>query len=197
MKTQAGMMRTLILGVVALLIVLVGAAFVTNAGEESMGERANALTLDALPSIEHLTEACDALRDLEAHADDYAGLPAETQATGRVVLDDDWRRIDRELSDYLALPAFGGERALYESTIPSALRILDEAVSRLTAAMESQGEELSRVSWQRLSNQEAAARRFSHELHDELGQELTAIKTNLTALEANGQVNPARLDDLK
>ncbi|MBZ5584747.1 MAG: sensor histidine kinase [Acidobacteriia bacterium] len=68
-------------------------------------------------------------------------------------------------------------------------------VSRLTAAMHSQGEELSRVSWQMLSNQEAAARRFSHELHDELGQELTAIKTNLTALEANGQVNPARLDD--
>jgi signal transduction histidine kinase len=40
-----------------------------------------------------------------------------------------------------------------------------------------------------LENQEATARRFSHELHDELGQSLSAIKTNLTALGngANGQ----------
>ncbi len=68
-------------------------------------------------------------------------------------------------------------------------------VSRLTAAMEMQSQELSRVSWQMLSTQEAAARRFSHELHDELGQELTAIKTNLTALESNGQASRSRLDD--
>ena len=53
------------------------------------------------------------------------------------VLEDDWRRIDRELSAYLALPAFGGERALYDSTIPSALRSLDEAVSRLAGAVEA------------------------------------------------------------
>ena len=33
-----------------------------------------------------------------------------------------------------------------------------------------------------LEDQEATARRFSHELHDELGQSLTAVKTNLTAM---------------
>jgi two-component system sensor histidine kinase UhpB len=33
-----------------------------------------------------------------------------------------------------------------------------------------------------LEDQEATARRFSHELHDELGQALTAVKTNLSAL---------------
>ncbi len=46
-----------------------------------------------------------------------------------------------------------------------------------------------------LEDQEATARRFSHELHDELGQQLTAMKTNLAALDAGGQVNRARLED--
>jgi len=48
--------------------------------------------------------------------------------------------------------------------------------------MEWQAGELSRVSWHMLENQETAARRFSHELHDELGQALTALKANLVSL---------------
>lgn len=57
---------------------------------------------------------------------------------------------------------------------------------RMTAAsfrkMESQASELSRVSWHMLEGQEAAARRFSHELHDELGQTLAALKANLLSM---------------
>jgi len=45
--------------------------------------------------------------------------------------------------------------------------------------IEWQSQELSRVSWHMLQGQEAAARRFSHELHDELGQALAALKANL------------------
>jgi signal transduction histidine kinase len=56
-------------------------------------------------------------------------------------------------------------------------------VSQLTRGMEWQAEELGRISWYMLQDQEATARRFSHELHDELGQALTAVKTNLTALD--------------
>jgi signal transduction histidine kinase len=48
--------------------------------------------------------------------------------------------------------------------------------------MEWQTSELSRVSWHMLENQETAARRFSHELHDELGQSLTAVKANIASL---------------
>jgi signal transduction histidine kinase len=68
-------------------------------------------------------------------------------------------------------------------------------VSRLIRRMDSQTAELGRVSWHMLEDQEATARRFSHELHDELGQSLTAIKTNLTALQSNGQSNGERLQD--
>jgi len=55
--------------------------------------------------------------------------------------------------------------------------------------------ELSRVSWHMLDNQESAARRFSHELHDELGQSLTAVKANLLAMQTSGAVDEKRIGD--
>jgi signal transduction histidine kinase len=57
--------------------------------------------------------------------------------------------------------------------------------SNLVRGMEWQTAELGRVSFHMLEDQEAAARRFSHELHDELGQSLTAVKANLAAIEGN------------
>jgi len=61
--------------------------------------------------------------------------------------------------------------------------------------MEWQTSELSRVSWHLLETQETTARRFSHELHDELGQSLTALKANLHALEIGGVLDPRRMAD--
>ena len=61
--------------------------------------------------------------------------------------------------------------------------------------MQWQANELSRVSWYLLEGQETTARRFSHELHDELGQSLTAVKANLQTIESGGRVDPARLED--
>ncbi|MCC7340635.1 MAG: hypothetical protein IT170_06080 [Bryobacterales bacterium] len=52
--------------------------------------------------------------------------------------------------------------------------------------LDRQANELNRVSWQMLQGQEEAARRFSHELHDELGQSLAAVKANLMALTPGG-----------
>jgi signal transduction histidine kinase len=54
--------------------------------------------------------------------------------------------------------------------------------------IEWQRDELNRVSWHMLQTQEETARRFSHELHDELGQSLAAVRSNLT--------NPADLDQV-
>jgi len=72
---------------------------------------------------------------------------------------------------------------------------------RITAVlfrkMESQASDLTRVTWHMLENQETVARRFSHELHDELGQSLTAIKANLLALGSDNHPDPARLEDCK
>ncbi len=65
----------------------------------------------------------------------------------------------------------------------------------LVRTLERQAGELSRVSWHMLENQETVARRFSHELHDELGQSLTAVKANLAALEAHPEGAASRLGD--
>jgi signal transduction histidine kinase len=46
-----------------------------------------------------------------------------------------------------------------------------------------QGRELNRVSWHLIQGQEDAARRFSHELHDELGQALTGLKAMIAAIQ--------------
>jgi two-component system NarL family sensor kinase len=61
--------------------------------------------------------------------------------------------------------------------------------------MEWQESELSRVSWHMLEDQESTARRFSHELHDELGQSLTALKANLSALRADSTPDESRWED--
>ncbi len=70
---------------------------------------------------------------------------------------------------------------------------------RLTVALVRQLEwqtgELSRVSWNLLEKQETTARRFSHELHDELGQSLTAVKANLVAMSTHPDNGRARIDD--
>jgi len=65
----------------------------------------------------------------------------------------------------------------------------------LLRKMEWQTSELSRVSWHMLENQETTARRFSHELHDELGQSLAAVKANLLALCSQDGVTGQRLED--
>ena len=70
--------------------------------------------------------------------------------------------------------------------------------ARLFRQMEAQTSELSRVSFRMLETQESTARRFSHELHDELGGSLTAIKSNLSAIAGGlGPESPhrARIDD--
>ena len=68
----------------------------------------------------------------------------------------------------------------------------------LFRTLELQASELSRVSWHLLENQETTARRFSHELHDELGQSLTAVKANLLSLESSdGRLNRDRLIDAR
>ena len=65
----------------------------------------------------------------------------------------------------------------------------------LIRGLEAQSAELGRVSWHLMEAQEATAQRFSHELQDELGGSLTALKANLAALGANQALSSARLED--
>ncbi len=66
---------------------------------------------------------------------------------------------------------------------------------RLYHQITEQAAELTDVSWQLLEKQESLARRLSHELHDELGQSLTALKTNFSRHSAAGCIDPAWMQD--
>lgn len=61
--------------------------------------------------------------------------------------------------------------------------------------IEWQAQQLNRVSWHLIEGQEDAARRFSHELHDELGQALAGLKANLVTVTAE-DLHRRRLDCL-
>ncbi len=63
----------------------------------------------------------------------------------------------------------------------------------LFSTLQQQASDLSRLQYQFLETQEETARRFSHELHDELGQAMTAIKANLSAM--RGSEDRARVED--
>ncbi|MEZ5364872.1 MAG: sensor histidine kinase [Bryobacterales bacterium] len=65
----------------------------------------------------------------------------------------------------------------------------------LVGRIERQARELDQVSMQLIEKQEVTARRFSHELHDELGQSLAAIKANLAALDRSSEDYAARRAD--
>lgn len=52
-------------------------------------------------------------------------------------------------------------------------------IQRAFARLEWQSAELSRVSWHLLEGHENMARRFSHEMHDELGQSLSGLRRML------------------
>lgn len=66
-------------------------------------------------------------------------------------------------------------------------------VRRSIRRIQWHSDELARVSWQMIQTQEDAARRFSHELHDELGQALAALRANL-ATESTTDLETLRAD---
>jgi signal transduction histidine kinase len=100
-------------------------------------------------------------------------------------------QIDERSSQLYRTSLVFGSASLLLALVFAAVTV--RLVAQLARGMEFQTAELARVSWHMLENQEATARRFSHELHDELGQSLTAVKANLTALESGADA--ARLED--
>lgn len=124
------------------------------------------------------------------------GRPSPTTLSRLIERHDKVVQIEQDLLDSSELGMAGSERNIEEESKQLSKRsrwllgtclalALVCAVLTVTFARRSirriewQSQEISRVSWHMLQGQEAAARRFSHELHDELGQALAALKANL------------------
>ena len=115
----------------ALTILFVSFTFLGTWLGEEIEARFEAASTNALPSIVRLTAACDRLRDLETEADDYPDAPDEERAKVRASLEQHRRALEAELTAYAALPDYAGERALYEASVPVALREVDASLHRL------------------------------------------------------------------
>ncbi|MSV29785.1 MAG: hypothetical protein EXQ52_13720 [Bryobacterales bacterium] len=152
-----------------------------------LDEATRTFSAEARRLLEEEDEPALASRDLFArHAEVVAavtkliGLSYETAVAGQRQIDARSEVLLRE--SFLLLGAcLALALAFAAFTVRSSARLFRE-VGR-------QESELSRVSWHFLENQETAARRFSHEMHDELGQSLMAVKANLDS------ADPARLPD--
>jgi signal transduction histidine kinase len=102
-------------------------------------------------------------------------------------------QIDQRSSRLLGLTVVFAGASVLLALVFAAITV--KMALQLIRRLEWQTAELSRVSFHMLEDQEATARRFSHELHDELGQQLTAIRTNLTASDSTAEANRSRLED--
>jgi signal transduction histidine kinase len=102
-------------------------------------------------------------------------------------------QIDSRSSQLLGVTLIFGAASVLLALVFAVVTV--RMVSQLIRRMAWQAAELGRVSWQMLEDQEATARRFSHELHDELGQSLTAVRTNLVALDSKGSAGRNRIED--
>ncbi len=67
--------------------------------------------------------------------------------------------------------------------------------TRMFRQLQWQESELDRLSSRTMADQEATARRFSRELHDEFGQTLNAVEANLVSMQHARQYNAERVDD--
>jgi signal transduction histidine kinase len=134
-------------------------------------------------------------RDLLRHHEEVTAIVAKMIANNSSRTLAAQARIDQRSAQLVheSLGLLGGCLLLALVCAVFTVRITTQLFRRMT----QQSADLARVTWHMLESQETAARRFSHELHDELGQSLTAIKANVTALDPAAPPDPARLEDCR
>ncbi len=136
-----------------------------------------ALTLAQAGSPDTLDLTAPSCRATLARWHDYAVKLSRHLAAEEGLVDIAVSRfVDDSLMLLLAATLMGATSALVT------LRI----TYRTVAELRHQDAELARVSWDLVQAQEQAARRLSHELHDDLGQTLAALKGRLGRIGSEG-----------
>ena len=119
----------------------------------------------------------DRLERLRRDFTDQSTELVRAQGTHAVRLEEQIERQSRELTRG-AIGLIGACMLLSIGGAALTIRV----ILRWLRVLRWQSDELNRVSWQMLQTQEQAARRFSHEMHDELGQSLTGLKATLSGV---------------
>lgn len=143
-----------------------------------LSQEARAFTLEARSALgDGQGTAPASLEDLFSRHDEVVRLIHELilESTGH--LEEIDRRLALQLGDLARESAFLLGACFLLALLCAVGTIL--YVRWMVHRMKAQAEELHQVSWHMLQTQEEAARRFSHELHDELGQSLAAVKANI------------------
>jgi signal transduction histidine kinase len=131
--------RNLFVAFASVVIAFIIGTIYANWRTFAIGAQTEAVSTNALPSIEHLIAANDALRDIEASCATYPGVALADRLRARASIEEAWRTVDREVSEYLRLPDFDGERELY-AEVPASLRAVHGAYRELLGVVDASRE---------------------------------------------------------
>jgi signal transduction histidine kinase len=165
-------------------------ASATGSPEEKLwrqlGRAAHQFAVEARRILDADDDTSLSMTGLLVRHEEVVGLVAKLVEAGSARATATERHIDRQAKDLVrdSFLLLGASVILAFVGAVFTVRFATQSFRKV----EWQAEELSRVSWNMVKGQEEAARRFSHELHDELGQALAAVKANLMA------VNPGNVD---
>ena len=125
--------RNILMAFAVVALGFLGSSLFLSVRNLGIDERASGLLMNALPSLEHLDSACDAIRDLEADAEGLPDLSPEARTEALKGMDSMWQRVEAELELYRVTPDYEGEEHLYFSTVPPRLKELRAADEKLRA----------------------------------------------------------------
>ncbi len=115
-------------------VVFIVGTVIGEVTSRAIDPQVTALKTNALPSIERLTDAEADLRRLALASQAFAeGTEAERAADARL-LAEGRADLERDIQIYLTLPAYPGERSVYELALPR-LRTLDSSLARIREAV--------------------------------------------------------------
>jgi signal transduction histidine kinase len=136
MRAESRFSFRLFAAIAAIALAFVASSIYANWRLAEIEDETAALLTNALPSVERLTAAIDAIHDVEAAVDGYFDEATAQRSSARVEIQHGWAKVDAELTAYLELPAFPGERDLY-TPVPASLRDVVGSIEHVLAEVDA------------------------------------------------------------
>ncbi|MEO6419243.1 MAG: HAMP domain-containing sensor histidine kinase [Polyangiaceae bacterium] len=180
--TETASTNRIFLAFAAIAFAFVSSTLYANWRTLAIHSETETLVRNCVPSIENLEAAIDALHDIEEAADAYPDLPIEKQAAAHEAIDLKWAEVDKRLAAYIELPAFEGERELFDAAVPPSLRSLEGALSKLYLQVAAR--EIAPAHWTVDHQIRMLADRASRVLRHLLRNDAAYAYTNVARIEA-------------